>query len=54
MLNDSFGTPDDVERYKTSYVIFNAQLRDGASITDYVLYMITTYLDFIHMMDVGF
>ena len=40
ILNDSFGTPDDVERHKTSYAIFNARMRDGASVTDYVLYMI--------------
>ena len=40
MLNDSFGTPDDVERYKTSYAIFNARMRDGASVIDHVLYMI--------------
>ena len=40
MLNDSFGTPNDVKRHKTSYAIFNAQMRDGALITDHVLYMI--------------
>ena len=40
MLNDSFGTPDDVERHKTSCAIFNARIRDGASVTDHVLYMI--------------
>ena len=40
MLNDSFGTPDDVERHKTSCAIFNARMRDGASVTDHVLYMI--------------
>ena len=39
MLNESFGTPDDVERYKISCVIFNARMR-GVSITDHVLYMI--------------
>ena len=40
MLNDSFGTPDDVERHKTSYAIFNARMREGALVTDHVLYMI--------------
>ena len=40
MLNDSFGMPDDVQRHKTSYAIFNARMRDGASVTDHVLYMI--------------
>ena len=37
---DSFGTPDDVERHKTSCAIFNAQMSDGALVTDHVLYMI--------------
>ena len=40
MLNESFGTPDDVERHKTSCAIFNAQMREEASIIDHVLYMI--------------
>ena len=40
ILNDSFGMPDDVERYKISYAIFNARIRDVASVIDYVLYMI--------------
>ena len=40
ILNESFGTPDDVERYKTSCAIFNAQIREEASVTDHVLYMI--------------
>ena len=40
MLNDSFGMPDDVERCKTSYAIFNARMRDGALVIDHVLYMI--------------
>ena len=40
MLNESFGTPDDVERYKKSYAIFNARMREEASVTDHVLYMI--------------
>ena len=39
-MNDSFGTPDDVERHKTSCAIFNTRMRDGASVTDHVLYMI--------------
>ena len=40
VLEDSFGTSDDVERHKTSCAIFNARMWDGASITDHVLYMI--------------
>ena len=51
MLNDSFGMLDDVERHKISCAIFNARMRDGASVTDHVLYMIEmierlTKLDF--------
>ena len=40
VLRDSFGTPDDVEWHKTSCIIFNIQMREGASIIDHVLYMI--------------
>ena len=40
MLNESFGMPDDVERHKMSCAIFNTQMREGASVTDHVLYMI--------------
>ena len=40
LLNNSFGMPDDVERYKTSCAIFNARMKDGTSVTDHVLYMI--------------
>ncbi|XP_073117059.1 uncharacterized protein [Elaeis guineensis] len=40
VLNESFDTPDDVERHKTSCVIFNARMREGASIIDHILYMI--------------
>ena len=40
MLEDAFGTFDDVERHKTSFAIFNAKMQDGASVTDHVLYMI--------------
>ena len=40
VLEDVFGTPDNVERYKTSCAIFNIKIRDGASVTDHVLYMI--------------
>ena len=39
ILNDSFGMPDDIERHKTSCAIFNARMRDGASVTDHVLYL---------------
>ena len=40
VLRDSFGTPDDVERYKTSCIIFNARIRKGISITNHILYII--------------
>ena len=40
MLNESFDTLEDAERYKTSCVVFNARMREGASVTDHVLYMI--------------
>ena len=32
--------PDDVERYKISYAIFNARMKKGTSVIDHVLYMI--------------
>ena len=40
MLRDSFGTPNDIKRHKTSCVIFNTWMRESASVTDHVLYMI--------------
>ena len=40
VLNDFFDTLDDVERPKTSCAIFNAQMREGASVIDYVLCII--------------
>ena len=40
MLKESFGTLDDVERHKTSCVVFNASMREGAQVTDYILYLI--------------
>ena len=40
VLEDAFGTPDDVERHKTSCAIFNAKIQDGTSVTDHVLSMI--------------
>ena len=40
VLEDAFGTPNDVERHKTSCAIFNAKIRDVASVTNHVLYMI--------------
>ena len=36
VLRDSFGTPDDVEWHKTSCAVFNAWMREGASIIDHV------------------
>ena len=40
VLNDFFGTPNDVERHKTSCAIFNTRIGEGLSIIDHVLYMI--------------
>ena len=40
MLKESFSTLDDVERHKTSCVIFNAHMREGASVIDHALYLI--------------
>ena len=40
MLKESFSAPDNVERHKTSYAIFNAHMREGASVIDHVLYLI--------------
>ena len=41
MLKDSFGTPDNIGRHKTSScIVFNARMREGVSVTDHVLYMI--------------
>ena len=51
ILNESFGTSDDVEKYKTSYAIFNAQMKEGASVTDHVLYMIKMIE---HLIKLGF
>ena len=38
--NESLGTPQDVERHEISCAIFNAQMREEASVIDYILYMI--------------
>ena len=40
VLKDFFGIPDDVERYKMSCAIFNTKMREGAAVTDHVMYMI--------------
>ena len=40
MLNESFGMPDNVERHKMSYIIFNARMREETSVTNHVLYII--------------
>ena len=40
VLRESFGTPNDNEWYKTSCTVFNDWMREGASVTDHVLYMI--------------
>ena len=40
MLNESFDTHEDAKRHKISCAVFNAHMREGASIIDLVLYMI--------------
>ena len=40
ILNEFFSTPKDAERHKTFCTVFNAHMREGASVTDHVLYMI--------------
>ena len=40
ILNESFDTPEDVKRHKTSCTVFNARMREGALVTNHVLYMI--------------
>ena len=40
ILNESFSTPEDMERHKTSCAVFNTRMREGASVIDNVLYMI--------------
>ena len=40
MLSESFDTLEDAERPKTSYAVFNACMREEASVTDHILYMI--------------
>ena len=40
VLNESFGTPNDVKRHKISCAIFNAWMRERASVIDHILYMI--------------
>ena len=39
MLNESFSTPEDAERHKTSCAVFNAYIREEASVTNHVLSM---------------
>ena len=40
ILNESFSTPKDMERHKTSYAMFNTYMWEETSVTDHVLYMI--------------
>ena len=51
VLRESFDTPNDAERHKTSCTIFNARMREGASIIDHVLYMIK---QIEHLSKLGF
>ena len=40
ILNESFDIPKDAKRYKIFCIVFNARMREEASVTNYVLYMI--------------
>ena len=40
VLNEFFITPDNYEWYKISCAVFNARIREGASVIDHVLHMI--------------
>ena len=40
ILNESFGTFKDAKRHKIFCIIFDARMREGASVTNHVLYMI--------------
>ena len=40
ILNESFGTPEDAEKHKIFCAVFNAHMREEASVIDHVLYMI--------------
>ena len=39
ILNESFDTPEDVKRHKTSCTVFNARMWEEILVTDHVLYM---------------
>ena len=39
-MNESFDTPEDAERYKISYTVFNAHMREETLVTNHTLYMI--------------
>ena len=49
-MNESFGIPDDIERHKTSCAIFNTRMRERASVTDHILYMIKM-IEFLSKLD---
>ena len=50
VLRDFFSTLDDIERHKTCCIIFNIRMREGVSVTDYVLYMIEQ-IKHLNMLD---
>ena len=50
-LKESFDTSDDVEQYRVSYAIYNAQMYEGALFTNHVLYMIK---QFEHLSKLGY
>ena len=41
ILNESFTTFEDIERYKISCTMFNARMREETSVIDHVLYMLS-------------
>ena len=42
-LKESFGTPDDAERYRISSAIYNTRMHEGAPVTDHVMNMIELF-----------
>ena len=42
-LKESFGTPDDAERYCISSAIYNTRMDEGTPVTDHVMNMIELF-----------
>ena len=51
ILNESFGTLEDVERNKTSCILLNAHMREGASVTDHILLYIIEQIEHLSKLE---